>query len=246
MLKTIFGSRTKRQYNRRHKNGRFKKSDVRYVSDMRDDIARKAARKQAIQQWSKDFVYMGIVMLIGFGLARGGGQALSYLKDSTKAFAKTELISAIPDETPRPTASPTSTPKPTATPSPMVMPQTQPSIIPMDVNNYDYKAIDDEIKLVFGSHYDKAMLLLRGNGAVNSCKENSSLNPFAVNKNKDNIGSTDYGVFQINDYWQGFRHMGKAEQFLMDYKINIRVAWRIYQDDGYSFKLWTCGRANGI
>lgn len=95
--------------------------------------------------------------------------------------------------------------------------------------------IELEIKQVFGKYADKAFKLLE-------C-ENRSLDPFAVNYNE---GSTDYGIFQINDYWQGIRHKGKAEQFLFDTSINIRIAWRIFEDDGYSFKLWTCGRKLGI
>lgn len=133
-------------------------------------------------------------------------------------------------------------PSPTATPS--ATPQVSPKVIIIGV--YDYKAVDDEIRAVFGAHYDDAMLLLRGNGTVNGCRENSNLNPKSVNKNTDNVGSIDYGVFQINDYWQGFRHDGKAKQFLLDYRINIRVAWNIYQADNYSFKQWTCGREYGI
>lgn len=122
----------------------------------------------------------------------------------------------------------TSTPSATATPS----------ATPSAIKNAVYDEIRADIVAVFGSHAPKAFKLL-------SC-ENSSLNPNAVNHNKDAVKSTDYGVFQINDYWQGIRHDGKAQQLLLDPKINVRIAWRLYEDNGYQFGLWTCGRKLGI
>lgn len=93
----------------------------------------------------------------------------------------------------------------------------------------------DEIKAyiyqVFGQDGgNKAMKLL-------SC-ENHSLNPNATNYNSDSVGSIDRGVFQINNYWQKIDNPA----FLYDYKINVLIAHNIYVRDGYSFKLWTCGR----
>lgn len=97
-----------------------------------------------------------------------------------------------------------------------------------------YELIDNEIKLVFGEHYEKAMKVL-------SC-ENARLNPNAVNTNTDEEQTRDVGVFQINTKWQGVTN----EAFLKDYKINIRMAWSIYQRNGYSFERWTCGRKFGL
>jgi hypothetical protein len=99
--------------------------------------------------------------------------------------------------------------------------------------------IEQEIKEVFGEHYSKAMLLLKGNGKPGACAENRALNPEALNDNTKWGGvGKDWGVFQINDHWQGVRNT----RFLKDPAINIRIAWRIYEDNGYSFKLWTCGK----
>lgn len=98
--------------------------------------------------------------------------------------------------------------------------------------------IELEIEEVFGKYSEKAFKLLK-------C-ENSKLDPTAFNINNDSVGSKDYGIFQINDYWQGIRHQGKAEQFLFDPSINIRIAWRIFEDSGYSFNLWTCGKRLNI
>ena len=97
--------------------------------------------------------------------------------------------------------------------------------------------IKAEIYDVFGKeHYKKAMMLLE-------C-ENKSLNPEAVNVNKG--GSIDYGLFQINSYWHGFNKFVNNERYLFDPAINIRIAWRIYEGNGYSFKMWTCGEKLNI
>lgn len=99
----------------------------------------------------------------------------------------------------------------------------------------DREEIAAYIKEVFGVHADKAFQVL-------SC-ENASLNPEAVNTAGNSPeGARDIGVFQINEYWQGVSNSA----FLFDYKINVLMAYNIFSRDGYSFKLWTCGRKYGI
>lgn len=95
--------------------------------------------------------------------------------------------------------------------------------------------IRQEIKEVFGKDYDKAMLLLQGEG----CRENMTLSPTAVNVNKD--GSKDVGLFQINEKWHKI-----APKWLLNYSINIRVAKQLYDESGDSFRLWTCGKFHSI
>jgi hypothetical protein len=113
-------------------------------------------------------------------------------------------------------------PSPTVTPTPIAVPDGREAIVAY-------------IREVFGEHSDKALLLL-------TC-ENSELNPEAVNGfGNSPEGSLDIGLFQINNYWQGVSN----QAFLRDYKINTLIAWNIYSRDGYSFKLWTCGRKLGI
>ena len=136
-------------------------------------------------------------------------------------------------------------------PSPIVSPVATVSVetreeIPTPTPTSEQEKIEKEIKEVFGEHAEKAFLLLKGKGP-GTCRENYELNPKAVNRNwvKGKSGvysSSDYGVFQINDKWQGVTNT----RFLFDYKINIRMAWRIYEDSGHSFGLWTCGKAYGI
>jgi len=95
-------------------------------------------------------------------------------------------------------------------------------------------SIRNKIREVFGDHADKAFKVL-------SC-ENAALNPNAVNTaGNEPAGSRDIGVFQINEYWQ--KTQGK---FLFDPEVNIKIAYIIFKDNGYSFDRWTCGRKFGI
>jgi hypothetical protein len=98
--------------------------------------------------------------------------------------------------------------------------------------------IEKEIYAVFGEeHFDKTMKLLE-------C-ENRTLNPKAVNYNKDENGvvlSKDYGVFQINNFWQGVTNTN----FLFDPAINIRIAYNIYKNSDFTFKMWSCGKRLSI
>lgn len=101
---------------------------------------------------------------------------------------------------------------------------------------------EEYIKYVFGKDSDKAFLLLKGNGTKDACAENRYLNPKAKNDNTEWGGrGIDWGVFQINDSWQGVN-----PKFLLNWKVNIEVAHQLYVENGNSFKLWTCGKVYGI
>ena len=94
----------------------------------------------------------------------------------------------------------------------------------------DQQSIVDYIKEVFGKDADRAFKLLE-------C-ENRSLNPSAVNTAGNTpVGSRDIGIFQINEYWQGVN--GK---FLFEPTINIQIAYKIFKDSGYTFKMWSCDK----
>lgn len=87
---------------------------------------------------------------------------------------------------------------------------------------------------IFAEDADKAYQIL-------GC-ENAALNPDAVNTAGNSpAGSRDIGVFQINEYWQ--KTQGK---FLFNWKINVEIAHQLYEENGKSFKLWTCGRKLNI
>lgn len=94
--------------------------------------------------------------------------------------------------------------------------------------------ITNYIHEVFGEDAPLAFKVL-------SC-ENSAMNPQAVNT-AGNVpaGSRDIGVFQINEYWQ--KTQGK---FLFNWKINVEIAHQLFEENGKSFRLWTCGRKLNI
>jgi hypothetical protein len=90
------------------------------------------------------------------------------------------------------------------------------------------------VREVFGPDADLAFRLL-------AC-ENSQLRPLAVNAiGNYPPGARDIGVFQINEYWQ--ETQGK---FLFNWKVNILVAKQLFDEQGGSFRLWSCGQKLGI
>lgn len=94
----------------------------------------------------------------------------------------------------------------------------------------EYEEMRELIKEVFGDHADKAFKLLE-------C-ENRGLDPKAVNTAGNYPeGSRDIGLFQINEYWQGVN-----AKFLFDAELNTRIAYKIFKDSDYTFKMWTCGK----
>lgn len=100
----------------------------------------------------------------------------------------------------------------------------------------EHDQIANYIKEVFGADSQKAFKLL-------SC-ENGKLNPKAVNNNKDkdgNITSSDYGLFQVNEFWQKTQ-----KKFLLNYRINTQIAYQLFIENNKQFNLWTCGRKLGI
>jgi hypothetical protein len=104
-----------------------------------------------------------------------------------------------------------------------------------------YEPVEEYIRLTFGVYGDKAMLLLKGDG-VRPCAENRSLNPRAVNDNRTWGGvGVDRGIFQINSVFHPL-----TEEQAFDYKQNIDYAWRMFENDNYTFKRWTAGRCLGI
>ena len=104
----------------------------------------------------------------------------------------------------------------------------------------EQQEIKDYIAEVFGDDTEKAMLILTGNDKCGG--ENKTLNPKAINTYGNTpAGSRDIGIFQINEY-----HQDVNAKFLLDWKLNIQIAHKIYVDSGNNFKMWSAGKCMGI
>ena len=114
------------------------------------------------------------------------------------------------------------------TPKPTLMPTATPTPVIKTEGKEDIIAY---IKQVFGNEADNAFKIL-------SC-ENKGLNPKAINHNRDL--STDHGIFQINSIHLKGKAKGKD---LNNYKDNIDVAKKIYDDRGWS--AWACSHMMGV
>ena len=102
--------------------------------------------------------------------------------------------------------------------------------------------IEEYIKYKFGEHSNKAMLLLQGQGS-GTCAENRNLDPKAVNDNRTWGGvGRDVNIFQINDFY----HPVKVLNLENDWKANINYAYRMFENDNFTFVRWSCGKVYGI
>lgn len=95
--------------------------------------------------------------------------------------------------------------------------------------------IVNEIYAVFGKVRGQAFIYV-----LRECRENSTLDPTAVNVNTN--GSKDIGVGQVNAPG-GFRQ-GYNEEQLKDFRINIRVSYAIYKSQGW--RAWYGCRDRGL
>jgi hypothetical protein len=75
-------------------------------------------------------------------------------------------------------------------------------------------------------------------------KENGAGDPNKVSvPNKDKWRSQDYGLFQLNDHWQGYRVDGDVEQFKNPEK-NVKIAYDIWSEQGW--KPWSTAKKLGL
>lgn len=111
--------------------------------------------------------------------------------------------------------------------SPVTSPSPTTAPIPTDIVGY--------INYKFGEHSDDAFKVL-------SC-ENKSLNPNAINDNRTWGGvGVDRGYWQISNYY----HPHVSDWCASDVKCSTDYAYRMWLNDGESFRRWTCGRNMGI
>jgi len=130
-------------------------------------------------------------------------------------------------------------PKPTEAPNPTEVPKVAKA---KEAPKTQKEEIEAYIREIFGKDADKALLLLKGKGE-GSCAENRNLDPNAVNDNTWWGGKgRDWGLFQINDKYHPVFKLNLHK----DWKANVRYAYQMFVNDGYSFRRWTCGRYYGI
>lgn len=72
--------------------------------------------------------------------------------------------------------------------------------------------------------------------------ENGSGDPSRMSQNRDKIRSIDYGLFQINGYWQ--RNRFNSVEELKNAETNIKIAAEIWEDSGWS--PWYGARKIGV
>ena len=128
---------------------------------------------------------------------------------------------------------PAKTPKSTEAPKPTEAPR-----VAEEAPKTQKEEIEAYIREVFGKDADKALLLLKGKGE-GTCAENRNLDPNAVNDNTwwGGVGK-DWGLFQINDKYHPVYRLNLHK----DWKANVDYAYKMFKNDGYSFKRWTCGK----
>jgi len=149
---------------------------------------------------------------------------------STQNAQAHHILTEVLDVTLQPTATPQAHPLLPFT----VSTRETPAPITVEPARDPREEIRSYITEVFGEDQDKAFRLLE-------C-ENPTLDPDAVNTAGNYPeGSRDIGVFQINEYWQ--QTQGK---FLFNWKINVLIAKQLYDENGKSFILWTCGKSLNI
>lgn len=145
-------------------------------------------------------------------------------------------VAHTPKEVPTPTPTPASTPTPIPTPAPENVSVASPN------QPQEAETPEEYIRIVFGEYADKAFLLLKGKGE-GTCAENRTLDQNLVNDNTQWGGKgRDWGLFQINDYY----HPVKELELDKDWRANIDYAYRMFLNDGRSFKRWACGKVYGI
>lgn len=135
---------------------------------------------------------------------------------------------------------PTPTPMPTATP----IPYPTPTIIPQFVD------VAPEMQDIIRAIVQDPNQV---NNFINLAAQESSLNPSNINQNSDQRGTKDYGLFQINDYWQRplYESMGYTVDDLLNPEVNAEVAYEIWKRnearrEGTGFNPWVAAQALGL
>ena len=84
------------------------------------------------------------------------------------------------------------------------------------------------------------------NNASNVMFRESSFNPNLINPNRDRHGSQDFGLFQVNDYWQreNLANQGLTPADVLDPETAIKFAAWLYGRQGW--QPWVAARNLGL
>src|SRR3990167_3467866 len=140
-------------------------------------------------------------------------------------FISTEFLTEQNKATP--TSIPTSTPTATPTSTPTI-PKPTPTIYPgFEKKNLE---VQDTIRNKFKNVGGKDV----ANEAINIAARESGLNPKLVHPNDDTRKTTDYGLFQINDYWQreNLKKYGYTIEDMLDPEKATDFALKLYKAQG--------------
>jgi len=154
---------------------------------------------------------------------------LTDLSGESKPTPQLTLSNRLPSISATSTQAPLSTPTPTPTPTPEPTVSRAP-----DVTEGAWNWQDLVKKHFPPDQWANAMRIMSA--------ENGAGNPNAIGQNSDRHRSKDYGLFQINDYWQRDRFQDVNE--LLDPETNVRLAAEIWRDGGWG--LWTTAKRLGI
>jgi len=117
-------------------------------------------------------------------------------------------------------------------------PEVKPEVKPEDVTDGVWEQKD-----LVARYFPKSELI---NALRIMSKENGSADPERVSvPNKDKWKSRDYGLFQLNDHWQGNRVGGDVEQF-KNPETNVKIAYNIWSESGNSWRLWSTAKKLGL
>lgn len=150
-----------------------------------------------------------------------------YVQPSLEQLGLTrpKVVSPIPDVRPQPDIRMIfNTPTPSPTPSPIPQPIPTPTLIPdAPVNPY---------MGLLAQYFPPQEV----NNASNVMFRESSFNPQTIHRNEDQRVTSDYGPFQINDYWQreNLANQGFTIEDMLDPEKAIRFAAWLQAQQGWS------------
>jgi len=134
-----------------------------------------------------------------------------------------------PVNQPQPVQGPPAPQQPMGPPAPQQpIPQPTPTVIP------EFQDVQPDIQNIIREYFPDVY-----NEAINIAARESGLNPGAIGQNYNAEGvpsSQDYGLFQINDRWQGpgVEKAGMTMEDMLDAIKNVQYARQLYEQQGWN------------